>query len=185
MNASSNKSTVYVDKLQRYAVYSDAKAEAVGRRHGHLWCHMWSDDLEALHEMAAKIGMRRDWFQNKARFPHYDLVASRREAAIRYGAVECSLMDFLREKRDAESLGKTAWGRSVLETCDASTAKLMFAIAASPTERFRVDYTEDSGVEQWVITPVSDPGLWMDGLPTRAEAVELCQSMRWKLIDNP
>lgn len=76
---------VYVDDLF-YAVSRDPQARRVGQKHGHLWCHMWSDDLEALHRMAAKIGMRRAWFQNRDGLPHYDLVPPRRAAAIRYGA---------------------------------------------------------------------------------------------------
>lgn len=51
------------------------------------WCHMASDkSLTELHEMAKKIGMRREWFQGD----HYDLVASRRSLAIKYGAVAVS-----------------------------------------------------------------------------------------------
>jgi hypothetical protein len=45
--------------------------------------------VEALHLMAAAIGLRRSWFQEppKASTPHYDLVESKREAALRAGAV--------------------------------------------------------------------------------------------------
>lgn len=53
-------------------------------------CHMIADTESELHEMAAKIGMKRSWFQNKNKhsLPHYDLVASRRKAAISQGAIE-------------------------------------------------------------------------------------------------
>lgn len=48
------------------------------------WCHMVSDtSLTELHEAAVKIGMKRAWFQGD----HYDLVASKRELAIKGGAV--------------------------------------------------------------------------------------------------
>lgn len=52
-------------------------------------CHMFADTLEELHEMAEKIGMRRAWFQDNGRTAqHYDLVASRRAAAIKHGALQ-------------------------------------------------------------------------------------------------
>lgn len=38
--------------------------------------------------MAAMIGMHRDWFQNARSAPHYDLTPSRREHALRLGAIE-------------------------------------------------------------------------------------------------
>ena len=50
-------------------------------------CHMLADSLDELHAMADRIGMKRKWFQNKG-VPHYDLSKSKRELAVRYGAVE-------------------------------------------------------------------------------------------------
>ena len=57
---------------------------------GHMMCHMTADSLGELHDMAAQIEMRREWFQipPKASFPHYDIPAPRRALAISYGAVE-------------------------------------------------------------------------------------------------
>lgn len=37
--------------------------------------------------MAARIGLKREWFQPKSS-PHYDLTASRRGRAVRAGAIE-------------------------------------------------------------------------------------------------
>ena len=50
-------------------------------------CHMFTDeiDLTALHELAAKIGMKRAWFQDKWSAPHYDLTPNRRADAIEAG----------------------------------------------------------------------------------------------------
>ncbi|MCX7934071.1 MAG: DUF4031 domain-containing protein [Planctomycetota bacterium] len=99
---------IYVDALF-YCPSRHPLAYAAGRCYGHLWCHMWSDDLEALHLMAARIGLRREWFQNRAGFPHYDLLPPRRAAALRLGAVERSLADWLWEKRAAS--GPTTGGK--------------------------------------------------------------------------
>lgn len=55
------------------------------------WCHMGTDDLtdkglEELHAMAQKIGLQRRWFQNKPRYPHYDLRPTKRVLALQHGA---------------------------------------------------------------------------------------------------
>jgi hypothetical protein len=49
---------------------------------------MYADTLEELHFMASAIGMKFAWFQNKAGFPHYDLVSARRRQAVLRGAIE-------------------------------------------------------------------------------------------------
>ena len=74
-------------------------------------CHLYVDrstSLEVLHAFAASIGMRRAWFQSKPRsMPHYDLTASRRQAAIRLGAIEQSnheMVAVLRDWRGARPL---------------------------------------------------------------------------------
>lgn len=51
-------------------------------------CHLFADTLDELHEFAAKIGMKRAWFQDRTRLPHYDLTPSRRAMAVRLGAIE-------------------------------------------------------------------------------------------------
>jgi hypothetical protein len=56
-------------------------------------CHMFADTLDELHAMAKAIGMRREWFQDKPGFPHYDLVASRRKMAVEFGVIEVSRND--------------------------------------------------------------------------------------------
>lgn len=78
--------SVYVDPL--FVMESrDAQAFHVGARNGHRWCHMFADREHELHNMAAMIGLRREWFQN-GRVAHYDLTPARRAAAIRLGAIE-------------------------------------------------------------------------------------------------
>lgn len=74
--------TVYIDELVRY-----------GNRH---WCHMATDGgLMELHELAGRIGLKRAWFQVCSCVPHYDLVPSKRQLAIRYGAVEVSMKELV------------------------------------------------------------------------------------------
>ena len=94
---------IMVDQLKKTVAF-DRHARFVGKKHDHQWCHLWCEvgDEEALHELAAKIGMRRSWFQPKRGFPHYDLVPTKREAAIKAGAVETDLKEWLKIKRAAD-----------------------------------------------------------------------------------
>ncbi len=50
--------------------------------------HLISDEsITELHKFAAKIGMKREWFQDKPRYPHYDMTVSwRARRAIQAGA---------------------------------------------------------------------------------------------------
>lgn len=66
------------------SVYVDSEENPFGRM---VMCHMLADSLEELHDMAAKIGMKRSWFQPRST-PHYDLSKSRRAAAVKLGAIE-------------------------------------------------------------------------------------------------
>ena len=59
------------------------------------WCHMVSDEsVEELHEFAARIGLKREAFQNASR-PHYDLRRSKRRLAVRMGAQEVGMRDLV------------------------------------------------------------------------------------------
>lgn len=65
-------------------------------------CHMFATTDEELHAMAKAIGLRREWFQNHASLPHYDLTVSRRELAVRRGAVSVGrwfTVDWMRQLR--------------------------------------------------------------------------------------
>ncbi len=89
---------VYVDPILRH-----------GGSKSFRWprsCHMYADTLEELHAMAQAIGMKREWFQNDADHPHYDLVPARRIRAVELGAIEhdrYQAVDFWRRRRGAES----------------------------------------------------------------------------------
>lgn len=70
--------TVYVDELQRWP--TTIRCFKGGS------CHLMADSLDELHAMAARLGLRRAWFQPVSS-PHYDLTASKRERALELGAV--------------------------------------------------------------------------------------------------
>jgi predicted kinase len=58
-----------------------------------VWCHMATDGtFEELHEFAARLGLRRAWFQRD----HYDLPAHGRTAAVALGAEEVATSELLR-----------------------------------------------------------------------------------------
>ena len=85
---------VYVDPLVSYS--------------GRLWSHMATDgDLSELHEMAARIGLKRCWFQNKRgrNRPHYDVTQAKRDRAIRSGSIPVDHAELFqrcfREKNEA------------------------------------------------------------------------------------
>lgn len=87
--------TVYVD---------DASIAATVGRITSRWSHLIADDQNELHAFAARLGLRRAWFQDPTRTGrptarpgsraaenwHYDLTANKRVQAIRLGAVPIS-----------------------------------------------------------------------------------------------
>ena len=75
--------TVFVDDFRVPA--------RVGGRTAH-WSHLTVEpdgDLNELHAFAARIGLKKSWFQGppKHRHPHYDVTDSKRQEAIAAGAV--------------------------------------------------------------------------------------------------
>lgn len=93
--------TIYVDKLTIYTQRAQPGAEKYFGN-GKQSCHMFCDgDLEELHVFAARIGMRRSWFQNRPSLPHYDLTPNKRLAALLHGAQEVDLGYWLRQRREA------------------------------------------------------------------------------------
>ena len=51
--------------------------------------HMFAGRLSSrsLHEFAQGIGLKREWFQDRATLPHYDLTPKMRAKAIQCGAI--------------------------------------------------------------------------------------------------
>lgn len=69
------------------AVYVDNMQAKYGRM---IMSHMIADTDEELHAMADRIGVARRWWQSPAisSGSHYDICASSRIKALRYGAIE-------------------------------------------------------------------------------------------------
>jgi hypothetical protein len=76
---------VYVDKIIDYGIKGK-------------WAHLWADTIEELHFFAYRLSMKKEWFQNHNRHPHYDLRPSKHKLAIKLGALVYSYRKYLREK---------------------------------------------------------------------------------------
>jgi len=53
------------------------------------FCHLTvvNGTLDELHAFAARLGLRREWFQEHPIAHHYDLTPAKRERALKLGAV--------------------------------------------------------------------------------------------------
>ena len=69
--------SVYVDDWQQPA--------RVGR-YSARWSHLTADTVEELHTFAARLGLRRAWYQDSGHRWHYDVTESKRGQAITLGA---------------------------------------------------------------------------------------------------
>jgi len=74
-------------------VYVD---EAIWPWRGRKWAHLMAEDLDELHAFAARVGLKRSWFQGHTKYPHYDLVAWRRQRAIQLGAVSVTVRELVK-----------------------------------------------------------------------------------------
>lgn len=84
---------VYVDQL---TVYPNAWGPFLKGS-----CHLTADSDEELHAFAAKLGLKRSWFQLHRVINHYDLTASKRALAVELGAVEMSFREQRARRRAA------------------------------------------------------------------------------------
>lgn len=91
---------IYVDEIM--TIWPKSRFVA---KFGNQWCHMTCDgDIEELHALAEKIGLKRQWFQSKSSTPHYDLTPTYREKALQAGAVEKSARDQAKERLQKRGL---------------------------------------------------------------------------------
>lgn len=107
--------TVYVDEVRDWTLIARAR----GLRHTH-WCHLTADTEAELHAFAARLGLRRSWFQKKSDRDyrwHYDVTPNKRALAVRLGAQEVDrrfigqLMIRRQEERDGTEQGATVGPR--------------------------------------------------------------------------
>lgn len=95
--------TVYVD-------------DAIHLWRGKLWCHLFSDNLDELHQFAAHLGLQRSWFQEppRASWCHYDITANKRRIAIGLGATEASFwktLEVAHGKKAAKKMRRRHYAR--------------------------------------------------------------------------
>lgn len=58
--------------------------------------HLVADTLDELHEFAANIGLKREWFQDHPRHPHYDTTSKDKKLkAVNAGAMVVSPKDII------------------------------------------------------------------------------------------
>lgn len=67
-------------------------------------CHLAADTAEELHTFAEKLGLKRSWFQDHKKLPHYDLTSQKRRKAVELGAVEITAMQLVRHLVRGEPL---------------------------------------------------------------------------------
>lgn len=100
---------VYVDEVLDWTLIAQARR----LRHTH-WCHLTADTEQELHAFAARLGLRRSWYQRKGPNDvgwHYDVTPNKRAQAVRLGAREVDhgfiarLMDHRRRERDGVPSG--------------------------------------------------------------------------------
>jgi hypothetical protein len=81
------------------AVYVD---DARIRWRGMEWSHLVADTPDELHDAAARLGLRREWAQDKGRTLHYDLPEHLRVEAIELGvAVSITWRELAHRRFDA------------------------------------------------------------------------------------
>jgi hypothetical protein len=86
---------VYVDQLAKWP--TTIRCFKAGR------CHLTADTVEELHAFAARIGLRREWFQEHRLAPHYDLTPSKRKRALLAGAIFVEAKEQARRRVAARS----------------------------------------------------------------------------------
>jgi hypothetical protein len=75
--------SVYVDHLQPTIPSREWRYDQA--------CHMFADTEAELHALAARLGMRRAWYDVAGQ--HYDLTANKRARALMAGAKEAAHSD--------------------------------------------------------------------------------------------
>lgn len=64
-------------------------------------CHLTADSEQELHDFAKSIGLKRSWVDIKGPLIHYDLVKSKRDLAVKKGAIELTRNEAVERYRKA------------------------------------------------------------------------------------
>jgi hypothetical protein len=86
------------------AVYVDQAAIVWRGRPRH---HLVADTLGELHTFAQGVGVKRCWFHNHARHPHYDVTDAQRAAALDAGAIGVDKRTAVTMARRSRKVGVT------------------------------------------------------------------------------
>jgi transcriptional regulator len=74
--------------------------------------HLQADSTDELHAFAARLGLRREWFQSRVRRPekdHYDLTRAGRERALELGAIAEDVRTGSRRRRAIRQATGAYW----------------------------------------------------------------------------
>ena len=82
---------IYVDNIRKTKPVNFTG----GRWRWKHYCHLFGDDIGELHVFAAGIGLKPNYFRDFKEFPHYDLTKNMRLLALRAGAREIPLSEWL------------------------------------------------------------------------------------------
>jgi hypothetical protein len=124
------------------SVYVDGERNSFGRM---KMCHMIADTLEELHDMAQRIGLRREWFQkSRSGMPHYDVCQSKRALAVKLGAVEINrrqLVELVKKHRENAAWerygGCTCMGHGECNFCRERQRDSAMSAAATQPEHYK------------------------------------------------
>jgi DNA topoisomerase IB len=139
VQGSSSKSLFLVDELVGYETKTTGQA-ARHFGHGKESCHLIvAGKLEDLHVFAKRLGLRREWFQGNASWPHYDLTPNKRKLAISLGAIEIEAMEEARARIEVRRRTKVQVQMGLLNHIKRREEALDFM------SRMLREYFDDSG----------------------------------------
>lgn len=78
-----------------------------------VWCYMIADSEDELHAMAERVGIKRQWFQERSPISHYDVTPKRRAKVVASGAIALSSESFRRKSKElGDARRKCVCGKS-------------------------------------------------------------------------